>query len=79
MTVVRQTKGGSYIIAELDGLVSKMHVGAFRLIPYFPRSKISISIDDLLQSSEDDDENQDINIEPDDPDLYESGSDTASD
>ena len=67
------------MIAEVDGSVSRLRVAAFRLIPYFPCSKISVSIDDLLTPSEDDDETSDISIESVDQDLFESGSDMASD
>ena len=42
MVVVRRTKGGAYILAELDGTVSATKYAAFRVIPYFPRTNISI-------------------------------------
>ena len=32
--VIRQTQGGSYILAEMDGSLLKHHVAAHRLIPY---------------------------------------------
>ena len=35
MVVVRRTKGGSYILAELDGAVSKTRFAAFRVVLYF--------------------------------------------
>ena len=38
MVIVRRTYGGSYILAELDGTVSKIRYAAFRLLPYHPCS-----------------------------------------
>jgi hypothetical protein len=37
MVVVRKTKGGSYVLGELDGSMSKLRFAAFRLLPYLPR------------------------------------------
>src|ERR1700734_273569 len=36
--VHRRMKGGSYVLEELDGLVSRRGVAAFRLIPYLARA-----------------------------------------
>ena len=44
MVVVRRTYGGSYILAELDGTVSKIRYAAFRLLPYHPRSHERIAV-----------------------------------
>ena len=41
MVVIRKTQGGSYILAETDGTLSKLRYAAKRLIPYRPRSIIS--------------------------------------
>ena len=48
MVVVKRTKGGSYILAELNGALSKSRVAAFRVIPYLPRSKSSIPVTELV-------------------------------
>ncbi|KDQ13321.1 hypothetical protein BOTBODRAFT_97858, partial [Botryobasidium botryosum FD-172 SS1] len=34
MVVVRRNKGGAYVLAEVDGSLSKLRYAAFRLIPY---------------------------------------------
>ena len=53
MVVVRKTIGTSYIVAELDGMQSQLRVAGFRLIPYFPRTNISLPIISTLSDDED--------------------------
>lgn len=36
-SVVRRTEGGSYVLRELDGVVSRRGIAAFRLLPYISR------------------------------------------
>ena len=47
MVVLRQTTGGSYILAELDGAVSKMRYTAFCLLPYYPQFQTNIPVTEL--------------------------------
>jgi hypothetical protein len=44
MIVVHCTKGGTYILVELDGAVSKLRYVAFRLLPYLPHNEAKISV-----------------------------------
>jgi hypothetical protein len=49
MVVLHRTTGGSYLLAELGGAISKLRYAVFQLHPYFPRTKISIPITDLTR------------------------------
>ena len=53
MVVVRRTLGGSYVLAELDGAIGKTKYAAFRIIPYFPRSRLSIPVTRLVGGGDD--------------------------
>ena len=44
MVVVKRTKGGSYILGELDGALSKLRFAAFRLLPYLPRDLMAVPV-----------------------------------
>ena len=54
MFVVRENKGGSYILAELTGAVWHQKVAKFRVIPYFARKRIDLpeNIAEAIDTSE---------------------------
>ena len=47
MVVLRRTTGGSYILAELDGVVFKLRYAAFHLLPYYPQFQTNILVTEL--------------------------------
>jgi hypothetical protein len=53
MVVVRRNKGGAYILAELDGSLSRLRYAAARLVPYHARSHIETDISHLTGLSPD--------------------------
>ena len=71
MVVLRRTTGGSYILAELDGAVSKLRYAAFRLLPYYPRFQTNIPVTELTGLDDEDlDKLAGADVEePDDKDL----------
>jgi len=52
MVVIHHTKGGRYILAEVNGAVSKLHYAAFCLIPYLACSQSNIPISRILDKKE---------------------------
>ena len=54
MVVLRRTTGGSYILAELDGVVSKLQYAAFRLLPYYPQFQTNIPVTTLTGIDDED-------------------------
>ncbi|KJA18650.1 hypothetical protein HYPSUDRAFT_111329, partial [Hypholoma sublateritium FD-334 SS-4] len=53
MFVVRRTTGGSYILAELDGSVSRLRYAASRLLPYAPRNLKAVPVTSITDLSPD--------------------------
>jgi hypothetical protein len=54
MVVIRRTKGGSYVIAQMDGTLLKEKVAAFRVLPHVARYrpiKLPQNIHDLIDVS----------------------------
>jgi hypothetical protein len=42
LVVVRRTKGGSYIVCEMNGAVLQRKIGRFRVVPFAQRHKIAL-------------------------------------
>ena len=48
MVVVQQLKGGFYVLAEMDGSLSKLRFVAFQLVPYHAHDRQSIPLTRLI-------------------------------
>ena len=51
MVIVHQTKGGTYILGELDGAVSRLCYAAFQVIPYLLRFPDNVQVASLLDEA----------------------------
>ena len=50
--ILARNRGGAYVLSELDSSVFHRPVAAFRVIPYFARTKIKLPpLDELLDVS----------------------------
>jgi hypothetical protein len=45
MVIVCQTTHGAYILAEIDGAISKLRFATFRVIPYHARRRMNIDLE----------------------------------
>src|SRR5882724_2319448 len=52
MVVVHHTKGGAYILVQLNGAISRLQYAAFRIIPYLARFPDHIPVTSLLDDAE---------------------------
>ena len=52
MVVISRNCRGAYIIAEMNGVVLNLPIGAFRVIPYYPHQTITLPpLTDVLDIS----------------------------
>ena len=51
MVVVHRMARGAYILAELDGAISRLRYTAFRVVPYFPCSLDNLPVDSILSTA----------------------------
>ena len=52
LEVHRKTRGGSYILKELDGTIIKQGFAAYRLLPYYARAGKPIYPEEVPTSTE---------------------------
>jgi len=52
LVVIHRTRNKAYILSKLDGAIHKSPYAAFRLIPYYPRSRTLIPITSLVTPAE---------------------------
>ena len=71
MIVVSVNKGGSYILAEMNGAVWQQKVAKFRVIPYFAREKIEIPEGIMAIIDADESELEKIREQPDEEAILE--------
>ena len=74
--VLWRTTGGSYLLAELDGSISRLRYAAFRLLLYYPCTHIAILVTDLtgLNDQELDDFEAEEDVERDEENEEEGSS-----
>jgi hypothetical protein len=63
MVIVCQTTHGAYILAEMDGAVSKLRFAAFRIIPYHARWRMNIDLKTFFVFPDADEETEDAEDE----------------
>jgi hypothetical protein len=63
MVIVRQTTNGAYILAEMDGAVSKLRFSAFCVIPYHARWRMNLDLETFFVFPDADEETEDTENE----------------
>jgi hypothetical protein len=72
MVIVHQTTHGAYILAEMDGTVSKLRFAAFHVIPYHARWRMNIDLETFFVFPDADEETEDAEDETEtDEDIQE--------
>jgi hypothetical protein len=67
MVIVQQTSHRAYILAEMDGAISKLRFAAFCVIPYHARRRMNIDLETFFVFPNADEETEDAEdeMEPD--------------
>jgi hypothetical protein len=63
MVIVRQTTHGAYILAEMDGAISKLRFAAFCVILYHARQRMNIDLETFFVFPDVDEEMEDVEDE----------------
>jgi hypothetical protein len=63
MVIVRKTTHGAYILAEMDGAVSKLRFATFRVIPYHTRRRMNLDLETFFVFPDADEEMEDAEDE----------------
>jgi hypothetical protein len=72
MVIVRQTTHGAYILAEMDGAVSKLRFATFRVILYHAQWRMNIDLETFFVFPNADEEMEDAEDETEtDEDIQE--------
>jgi hypothetical protein len=59
MVIVHQTTHGAYILAEMDGAISKLRFATFRVIPYHARQRMNMDLETFFVFPDADEEMED--------------------
>jgi hypothetical protein len=63
MAIVRQTTHGAYILAEMDGTISKLRFAAFHVILYHVRRRMNIDLETFFVFPDADEDTEDTEDE----------------
>jgi hypothetical protein len=63
MVIVRQTTHGAYILAEMDGTVSKLRFASFCVIPYHAQWRMNVDLETFFVFPDADEEMEDVEDE----------------
>ncbi|KAF7776572.1 hypothetical protein Agabi119p4_4965 [Agaricus bisporus var. burnettii] len=77
MIVLRRTTGGSYILSELDGSISKLRFTAFQLVPHHPRNLRAVPVTKITDATPEQLDNYTYDVDPADLDVTDSPIDLA--
>jgi hypothetical protein len=63
MVIVRQTTHGAYILAEMDGAISKLRFATSHTIPYHARQRMNIDLETFFVFPDANEETEDAEDE----------------